>query len=217
MSLNELINTGGERRVTDPRSGGQKGQKIARFDLIPFAFLSALARLFGQGALKYADDNWRRGYAWRLSLGALQRHLIDEWCQGRSWDTPDGRKDTPFNPAVYTGAHHLVCVAWHAAVLFTFETLGLGTDDIPERRRDTVPCPPPSSRAPSPVPAVCKYPAGAKVRVTRGPNAGSVGTVDSVNHEAWQYRVTLASSRTSDGTPVWHGGWYSADQLESVP
>lgn len=100
-------------------TGGQKGQKIERFDLIPIKPLTGLARVYGKGAAKYADDNYRKGYAWRLSFGAMLRH-INLWAAGQSYDEE-------------TGEHHLLHAAWHCFTLFIFETEKLGTDDIPER------------------------------------------------------------------------------------
>ena len=110
-----------ETRVTDPNTGGQKGQKLARFSLIPSEFLWALAEHYGKGASKYADRNWEKGYSWSLCVDAMQRHL-HAWLQGESND-PE------------TGSHHLIAVAWHACALFVFERRGLGTDDV---RPDTV-------------------------------------------------------------------------------
>ena len=40
-----------EVRITSP-TGGQKGQKIERFDLIPIKPLTGLARVYGKGAAK---------------------------------------------------------------------------------------------------------------------------------------------------------------------
>lgn len=104
-----------EIRVTDPTTGGQKGVKLARFDLIPSEPLWRLAEHYGKGAAKYSDDNYRRGYSWRLSIGALQRHL-HAFLLGESIDSE-------------TGSHHLTAVVWHAIALQEFERLGLGTDD----------------------------------------------------------------------------------------
>lgn len=47
---------------TTSSTGGEKGQKLERFDLIPPGPLTTLAQLYGKGALKYADHNWARGY-----------------------------------------------------------------------------------------------------------------------------------------------------------
>ncbi len=108
-----------EVRVKDAVTGGEKGSKLARFDLIPPDALNAIAEVFGRGARKYADRNWEKGYAWGLSIAALERHL-NAWKRGKSLDN-EGEGAT--------GAHHLAQVAWHAMVLYTFERFSLGTDD----------------------------------------------------------------------------------------
>ncbi len=107
--------TSTEVRITDPNTGGEKGSKLARFDLIPIRALWLLAEVYGRGARKYADRNWEKGYAWGLSIAALERHL-NAWKGGESIDEE-------------TGAYHLAQVAWHAFTLLTFSLLGLGTDD----------------------------------------------------------------------------------------
>jgi hypothetical protein len=160
---------GGEVRVTDPVTGGQKGQKAVRFDLIPNAFMAKvdfllkdypsvpafvrshlgrfwfdngppdnlieaasgvvqalggevaayyhIASVYGAGALKYSDDNWRKGYRWSLSYAAALRHL-DAIERGEMMDAE-------------MGVPHYANVWWHCATLWTFATEGLGTDDRP--------------------------------------------------------------------------------------
>lgn len=105
-----------EIRITDPTTGGQKGSKLARFDLVPPEASWALAEVYGAGTKKYADRNWEKGYQWGLSVAALERHL-NLWKQGESIDAE-------------TGCYHLSQVAWHAFALFIFELRGLGTDDV---------------------------------------------------------------------------------------
>jgi hypothetical protein len=68
-----------EKRITNEITGGQKGVKQARFDLIPAKPLWEVARVYGYGADKYAHRNWEKGYDWGLSYGALQRHLHQFW------------------------------------------------------------------------------------------------------------------------------------------
>ena len=104
-----------EVRITDPDTGAQKGQKLERFDLIPFDALEELARVYGVGAKKYDDDNWIGGYRWRLSLGALLRH-VSRFMLGEDRD-PE------------TGCHHLAHAAWHCLTVMTFAMRKLGTDD----------------------------------------------------------------------------------------
>ena len=104
-----------EERITDPDTGAQKGQKLERFDLIPFDALEELARVYGVGAKKYSDDNWLGGYRWRLSLGALLRH-VSRFMLGEDRD-PE------------TGCLHLAHACWHTMTLMTFHMRKLGTDD----------------------------------------------------------------------------------------
>lgn len=117
MSIFTVNTTPSEVRVTDPTTGGQKGQKLERFDLVPAAAMEEVARVYGRGAEKYEARNWERGYNWGLSLAALERHLA-KFKQGESRDELDN--------------HHLACVVFHALALITFERFNLGTDDRTE-------------------------------------------------------------------------------------
>jgi len=108
-----------ETLATDATTGGTKGRKLARFALVPFDALWAIAEHFGRGAAKYADRNWERGYPWDWSADALQRHFA-AWWQGEDVDAE-------------TGSLHITAVAWHALVLVTFAIRGIGTDTRPKR------------------------------------------------------------------------------------
>lgn len=68
-----------ETIVEDPITGGKKGSKMERYDLIPVRPLAAVARLYGFGAKKYTDRNWEKSYRFSLSYAALQRHLNAFW------------------------------------------------------------------------------------------------------------------------------------------
>lgn len=87
-------------------TGGEKGTKDERFDLIPVGALSALALHYGMGARKYDDNQWRKGYEWSKSYAALQRHSNAFW-NGEDFDEE-------------TGSNHMAAVAWHAFTLLTF-------------------------------------------------------------------------------------------------
>lgn len=110
-----------ETRITDPTTGGEKGQKIYRTDLMPADALMSVSRHFGIGGMKYEDRNWEKGYRWSLAYGALLRHLF-LWWQGE-----DGEVDSS------TGewTNHLDAVIFHALVLRSFELRAVGTDDRP--------------------------------------------------------------------------------------
>lgn len=112
-----------EVRITDAYSGGQKGSKLARYDLIPVAPLEELAKLYGAGARKYDDRNWEKGYAWSLSYAAFQRHANAFWA-GESIDAETQR-------------HHLAAAMFHAMALMEMQYRGTGTDDRPPSVEET--------------------------------------------------------------------------------
>lgn len=121
-----------ERTISS--TGGKKGVKLQRFDLIPVGPLTKLAEHFGKGARKYDDNQWRNGYEWSKSYSALCRHLMAFWA-GQDFDVcsndPSGCSHVTENGDVYlpieddtcynhTGSHHMAAVAWHAFVLLEF-------------------------------------------------------------------------------------------------
>lgn len=103
--------------LTDPLTGGTKGSKLARFDLVPGEPFIALAEHYGRGAQKYSDRNWERGYPYSWSFAALNRHLWS-WWNGEDID-PE------------SGSHHLSAVAFHTFGCHTFQIRSIGTDDRP--------------------------------------------------------------------------------------
>ncbi len=116
-------------------TGGQKGTKLERHDLIPVRPLQDLAIHFGRGARKYDPHQWRKGYEWSKSYAAIQRHLLLFWA-GEDYDVCPADGDgcsfvtstgEPFESVTadrvcynHTGSHHLTAVAWHAFVLHEF-------------------------------------------------------------------------------------------------
>lgn len=131
-----------ETRTTSS-TGGQKGTKLARHDLIPPGPLTALAEHYGRGARKYANHQWRKGYEWSKSYAAMIRHAT-LWNMGYDYDVcsndPEGcsfvdadgnayepdEPDTCFN---HTGSHHMAAVAWHAFLLLEFKDAHPEHDD----------------------------------------------------------------------------------------
>lgn len=142
LAKESRLPTGQETRVVDAKTGGAKGSKLARYDLLPNDAMDLLAEHYGRGAFKYADRNWEKGYAWGLSYAALQRHLSAHW-QGEVYDydpflygvDDDGQplytveeiENFPEEELVL----HITAVMWHAAALTAFFIREIGTDDRP--------------------------------------------------------------------------------------
>lgn len=107
----------GEVRVTNPTTGGAKGTKPERYDLVPVGPLRVLARVYGMGAEKYEDRNWEKGYAWSLSYAALQRHVNAFW-GGETFD-PE------------SGLHHLGHAMFHCMSMIEWGATHPELDDRP--------------------------------------------------------------------------------------
>ena len=103
-----------EVRITDALTGGEKGQKPERYDLIPPHAMDEVARVFGYGVQKYADRNWEKGYDWGLSIAALHRH-VKAFEKGESIDGE-------------SQCHHLASAVFHCLALMTYEKFYLGRD-----------------------------------------------------------------------------------------
>lgn len=107
-----------ERTVTDADTGGRKGMKRARYDLIPTGPLHQLAEHYGAGAMKYEDRNWEKGYNWSLSFASLMRHAWAFW-NGEDTDTE-------------TGSLHIIAAAWHCLALAEYSKTHPEKDDRPK-------------------------------------------------------------------------------------
>lgn len=94
---------GGEVRTVSA-SGGAKGVKPQRYDLIPVYPMDLLAELYGNGAAKYAAHNWRNGYEWSNSYSAAMRHMTTFW-NGEDNDPEMGL------PHVTSAAFHMFALA----------------------------------------------------------------------------------------------------------
>jgi len=99
----------GEVRV-ESKTGGMKGSKLARFDLMPGKAIWELAEHYGKGERKYPGDengpNYKKGYPWHLSFSAAMRHLWEFWL-GEERDAE-------------TGSKHVIAAAWHCLALAYF-------------------------------------------------------------------------------------------------
>lgn len=100
-------------------TGGEKGVKVQAYDRISAIGLTELAKLYGVGAGKYADHNFRRGYEWSKSYASLQRHANLFW-SGEDIDQE-------------MNIVHMSPVAWHAIALTEFLFVHPDFDDRPIR------------------------------------------------------------------------------------
>jgi hypothetical protein len=122
VDFNHVQNIDGRSIYVDPITGGRKGVKAQRYDLIPPALIAADAHHYGFGSGRYADRNWELGYPVSLSFAAAMRHAWD-W-----WSGEDADED---------GQHNLIAARWHLGAAWVFTTDGRDTyahlDDRPHR------------------------------------------------------------------------------------
>lgn len=113
----ELLEDISTETRTVSSTGGEKGVKRARFDLIPAGPLRLVAEHYGIGAEKYDDRNWERGYEWSKSFGAMMRHAWAFW----AGEDLDPESSSP----------HMAAVCFHALALMEFAEAHPDFDDRP--------------------------------------------------------------------------------------
>jgi hypothetical protein len=86
-----------------------------RFDLIPTEVVIELARAYSMGAIKYGDNNFRKGMAWSRCVRSAFSHFY-KWLSGKGVDEE-------------TGCHHLALAAWNLLTLLYYEINKVGTDN----------------------------------------------------------------------------------------
>ena len=89
-------------------------QKL-RFDLIPFAALTEVVKVFTFGAYHYGDRNWEEGFSWSRCIGSIWRHF-GQWCLGEDRDSE-------------SHLHHLAHVVANCLFLIQYSFTGKGVDD----------------------------------------------------------------------------------------
>ena len=103
------VDTGDSVQV-ESVTGGKKGLRVARYDLIPPEVLTALAEHYGRNCFdhggKYTARNWEKGYPWAWSYRALQGHLCSFW-KGEDVD-----QDSP--------SLHITAALWHCVALLYY-------------------------------------------------------------------------------------------------
>lgn len=92
---------------TTSSTGGQKGVKPQRYDLLPREGMDAIAEVLAHGAKKYDDPyNWRKGYEWSKSYASAMRHMTAFW----SGETLDPESGLPH--LAHAGSHILFMLTW---------------------------------------------------------------------------------------------------------
>lgn len=107
----------GEERITDAKTGGQKGKKLAQLGAIDPLALLELAKVAGFGAKKYERYNYLKGIDWSLFYDASERHGLAFW-SGEDTDSE-------------SGLSHLAHRAWQDLALLSMWLRERGTDDRP--------------------------------------------------------------------------------------
>lgn len=86
-----------------------------RFDLIPQRMLERVAKVMKNGAVKYGEHNWTKGFKWSVCINHLARHLY-------LYLTGDKTED------------HLAHMVCNLGFLIEFETTHPELNDIPVRK-----------------------------------------------------------------------------------
>lgn len=114
MSENVTKIESGKAQLDDHVAVKHDGSKI-RVELLSVPAMEAIAEVMTFGARKYADHNWRKGFAWSRLIGAAIRHLF-AWMRGEDRDPESGLSHL---------AHAGCCIMF----LLESEICSLGRDD----------------------------------------------------------------------------------------
>jgi hypothetical protein len=76
MQMYDSVKDSGERQEFETGAVRDTGTGKGRFDLLPSYAITRVAQHFENGAVKYADENWRKGIPLRRYLDSALRHLF---------------------------------------------------------------------------------------------------------------------------------------------
>ena len=95
----EILDSG-ERREFETGAVRDMQEGKGRFDLIPWNVIMRLAKHFEKGALKYGENNWKKGISANSYIDSAFRHM-SKYTDG--WDDEDH---------LIAAIWNLVCLAW---------------------------------------------------------------------------------------------------------
>ena len=72
--IEQLLDKAAEATIVQVHKGMRFNQGKLRYDLIPAYAMEQVAKVFTFGAIKYDDDNWRRGMTWKSVIASMKRH-----------------------------------------------------------------------------------------------------------------------------------------------
>lgn len=116
MSSWSEVKDSGERQHFSTGSVRDTETNKGRFDLLPFHALTRLAQHFENGAVKYGDNNWRKGQNYRRYISSALRHITKYMLGMREED-------------------HLAAAAWNILCLIETEYL-VENDKLPKELND---------------------------------------------------------------------------------
>lgn len=139
---------------------GSAGKFPARFDLISAIGLRRLAETYGEGSLKYDDNNWRKG----IPMSNIMNHLL---AHAVAYQSGDRSED------------HLGHLAWNAFALMEFEETRQDLNDLWGSKAVA-----PVSAPTPPAPEAQKYASGTNDRLL------TLAEVQNLGQELRQSRLT---------------------------
>lgn len=99
--------------ATDPAKRFDLGK--VRWELLPDDVLEKVAEIYTHGALKYDEENWRKGMQWKRCIGSMKRHT-KAFTTGEDID-PDSK------------CLHLGQIIWNAITLLWYQMEQVEGDD----------------------------------------------------------------------------------------
>lgn len=88
--------------------GDKETEGKLMWELLPFAPVEEVIKVYTYGAQKYDSWNWYKGIPYPKMFGALFRHLMAWWIRGEQYDQENK-------------AHHLASVVFYCLAFMQFD------------------------------------------------------------------------------------------------